>query len=267
VKGRFATFHAMPRRRLFILALLSLIAFLVWLANTPSALISLLQLTGAAIEPTRGPTPPAPTLTVPRGALPTGHVSFEEWANGQKVGSGFLLEVPNNLVLGVTTAHSLFLVGPQPTLSFRLPHASSAFITFTDFYGQPGTAFTGYNFDADFVFLSVAEIPAEVLVLKPDTRGLPELGERVVLYSGLGDERGQPRALWGTVTAAAPNAVWAQMDEVFAPDGMSGSPLLSAHTGQVVGLAVSGGHSAPILLGFHPVGSLVEKAEAVERTP
>lgn len=257
----------MPRRRLFILALLGLIAVLVWLANTPSALIGLLQFAGAAIEPTRGPTPPAPTLTGPRGQLPTGHVSFEEWANGQKVGSGFLLQVPNNLVLGVTTAHSLLLSGPRPALSFRLPQASSAFITFTDFYGQPGTAFTGYNFDADFVFLSVNEVPPDALVLKPDARGLPELGERVVLYSGLGDERGQPRALWGTVTAAAPNAVWAQMDEVFAPELMSGSPLLSAHTGQVVGMAVSATNSVPLLLGFHPVGSLIGKAEAGQRIP
>ncbi|MBL8045321.1 MAG: hypothetical protein JNL09_02210 [Anaerolineales bacterium] len=257
----------MSRPRLAIFLLLSLTAFLVWLAYSPTVLLQLFQFAGAAIEPTRGPTPPAPTLTAPRGELPTGHVSFEEWANGQRVGSGFLLEAPNNLVLGVTTAHSLLLIGPRPIVSFRLPQATNAFITFTGFYGQTGTAFTSYNFDMDFVFFSLAEIPAEAGVLKPDVRGLPELGERVVLYSGLGDGRGQPRALWGTVTAAAPNAVWVQMDDVFEANGLSGSPLLSAHTGQVVGMAVSATNPAPILLGFHPIGSLVEKAKAIERIP
>lgn len=254
--------------RFIIFFLFGLLGFLLWLAYTPSALLGLFQLTGAVIEPTRGPTPPAPTLTVPRGSLPTGHAGLEEWTQyagqeAQRVGSGFLLQMPNGLVLGVTTAHSLNLIEPRPTLSFRLPQAAAALITFDDFYGPPGTAFTHYNFNTDFVLLSAAELPSSAPVLMPDTRGLPQLGERVVMYSGLGDGHGQPRPLWGTVTAATPQAVWAQMDEVFVADGMSGSPLLSAHTGQVVGMAVSATGNAPILLGFHPIGSLVEKAEVV----
>lgn len=257
----------MSRLRAIIVLLLALIAFLVWLSFSPNALMNLALWAGAAPEPTRGPTPPAPTLTVPRGALPTGHVGLEEWAQyptqaEARVGSGFLLKLPNGAVIGVTTAHSLIL-SAAPTVSFRLPQAQAALIQFAEFHGQPGTAFTGYNFSTDFVFLKVNELPRTAPVLTPDARGLPELGERVILYSGLGGGQGQPRSLWGTITAASPQAVWAQMDDVFVPDGMSGSPLLSAHTGQVVGMAVSGNNTAPILLGFHPIGSLVEKAEAV----
>jgi len=256
------------RLRLLIVALVAVLAFLLWLAYSPTALLYSLQWIGFPAEPTRGPTPPAPTLTAPQGALPTGHAGLEEWAHtagqeARRVGSGFLLQLPSGPVIGVTTAHSL-LLSAAPTVHFRLPQATAALIIFDDFYGPPGVTFTGYNFNVDFVFLQAAEMPRDAPVLMPDTRGLPELGERVVLYSGLGDGQGQPRALWGTITAASPQAVWAQMDDVFVADGMSGSPLLSAHTGQVVGMAVSATNSAPILLGFHPIGSLVEKAEAVK---
>ena len=62
--------------------------------------------------------------------------------------------------------------------------------------------------------------------------------------------------------------IWALMDEQFEPGQMSGSPLLSQHTGQVVGMTVAAafrrGHT---LLGFHPIGSIVRHAQAADAFP
>jgi hypothetical protein len=56
---------------------------------------------------------------------------------------------------------------------------------------------------------------------------------------------------------------------------MSGSPVLSHHTGQVVGMAIAASprHFRPlvwryrVLIGLHPIGSIVEKAQAARLYP
>jgi hypothetical protein len=258
-------------RRLVIALLLALIAGLLWLAYNPAALVSLALLSSAAVSPTLGPTPPPPALNAPRGDLPTGHAGLEEWAEypglgSTRVGSGFLLRLPKGGVVGVTTAHSVNLAAVQ-RFAFRLPKSPEALLVFAAYHGPPGRAFRGYRFDVDFVLLKVDGLPEAAPALTPDPRGRPEPGERVALSSGLGGANGKPRWLAGTVTASSAEAVWAQMDEVFEPGGMSGSPLFSAHTGQVVGMAITARRGDPTLLGFHPIGSLVEKASAANTFP
>lgn len=266
--------HRRRAARFLIAALVLLIVCLVWLSyNLQAVVIALVP--GIAAEPTAGPTPPPPALTAPRGELPSGHAGLEEWAQytdgAGAIGSGFLLRLETGGLVGVTTAHSLYLSGwlgrRLESLTFRLPQSSDAVAVFTRFHGAPGRVFTGHNFTLDYVLLSSDGPVEEALALTPDLRGAPEPGERVVLYSGLGDGRGNPRPLTGTVTAAGESAIWAQMDEFFEAGGMSGSPLLSAHTGRVVGMAISAGHSAPLLVGFHPIGSLVTKARQAEIFP
>jgi hypothetical protein len=58
------------------------------------------------------------------------------------------------------------------------------------------------------------------------------------------------------------------MDERFDPSLMSGSPLVSQHTGQVVGMAVAASpRRTRLYLGVHPIGSIVEKAESATEFP
>jgi hypothetical protein len=53
------------------------------------------------------------------------------------------------------------------------------------------------------------------------------------------------------------------MDERFDPSHMSGSPLVSRHTGRAVGMAVAASpRRNGLLIGAHPIGSLVQRAEA-----
>lgn len=254
-------------RRATLVTLLALLAFLLWFSRNPEALLTLVPIPGVAIEPTLGPSPPPPIIAAPRGALPPGHVAFEAWAqhadgSTQRAGSGFLLQLANGDVVGVMTAHGLNWATSPQMIAFHLPQQSQPLVEVDPRTASVGRAFTGYRFDLDFVVLPTDEPMDTALVLQPDARGGPQPGERVVLFGGGGDGDGNPRALYGTVTAASAEAVWVQMDDVFDPAAMSGSPLLSAHTGQVVGMAVAGRQRSPMLLGFHPIGSLVQKAQA-----
>jgi hypothetical protein len=97
---------------------------------------------------------------------------------------------------------------------------------------------------------------------------MPQPGERVVLFSGQGDDDGSLRSLAGTVITAGPTGVWVLMDETFDAGRMSGSPLLSEHTGQVVGMAIAVvPRGDRIMIGFHPIGHIVELAASATAFP
>ncbi len=267
--------------RALIVLLALLIAGLLWLAYNLQTVILLLPIAGIAVEPTRGPIPPPPAITAPRGELPTGHAGLSEWAQDaggamHPVGCGFLLRLDGGEVIGVATAHSTADVNGDTRqslerIAFHLPQGSDTLIEFDTFYGPPGQTFTGYRFSQDYKLLKVTQPITGSFVLTPDPRGMPQPGERVMLFSGLGDgvsaSGGNPRTLAGTVTTIGPDAIWVRMDEAFDPAGMSGSPLLSQHTGQVVGMAVSATYDTPVMIGFHPIGSIVEKANTAREFP
>jgi hypothetical protein len=97
------------------------------------------------------------------------------------------------------------------------------------------------------------------LVLTPDPRDAPQPGERVSLFTGIGEER----VLEGTVQSVSDVAVWVLMDEAFAPGLMSGSPFISQHTGQVVGMLIAvTPRRTRLLMGMHPIESIVQLAES-----
>jgi len=218
--------------------------------------------------------PAVPTLTAPRGVPPAASAGLVEWTrygagDYRPVGRGFLFRLPGGQIVGVTTAHSLSFNSQPPLRNIALAQGewSQPVVEFDVLRGEPGTARTGEDMTIDYVLLSApAEHPIDpALIFDPDPRGLPQAGERVALYSVSGD---QPRVFQGAVLSAEPNAVWVVMDEAFDPSGLSGSPFLSQHTGKVIGMAIATTkRGGKVLLGLHPVGSLVEKAEAALTFP
>ncbi len=218
--------------------------------------------------------PAAPVLTAPRGALPTAPVGLVEWTqygtgDYHPVGRGFLFRLSDGQVVGVTTAHSMSFSSQPPLESITLAQGerSQPVIAFDALHGEPGKARTGEDMAIDYVLLHVpidhSIDPA--LILDPDPRGLPQPGERVMLYSLVSE---QPRMFEGAVLSADPNAIWVAMDKAFDPSGLSGSPFLSQHTGKVIGMAIATTkRDGKVLLGLHPIGSLVEKAEAARTFP
>jgi hypothetical protein len=207
--------------------------------------------------------PAAPIITVPHGPLPDSPGGLVEWTRYDggwfnPVGRGFLFRLPQGPVVGVTTAHSLsFSVQPPlRNIALALGERTQPVVEFDTLQGEPGEARSGEDMSVDYVLLNVptAATIDPALILDPDPRGLPQAGERVVLYSMMNDE--------------APSAVWVVMDEEFEPSGLSGSPFISQHTGQVIGMAIATTRrGGKVLLGLHPIGSLVEKALKAQTFP
>ena len=261
--------------RSIIIFLIAVVAALVAVALLPTPILQRLVFLWITRPP--DPTPSLPTILAPRGELPTTTVGLMEWAlndGGQyyPVGSGFLLKLDDGTVVGVTTSHSVGDLG-DPGNSLRrialgIAGHEGFVVEFDTLYGSPGVPRTGDDMSVDFVLLKTDGNIDSNLVLTPDPRGAPQPGERVSLYSGLGDGTGGLRILEGTVQSVEPTAVWVLMDPSEYPGGMSGSPLLSQHTGQVIGMAIAtaprGGRHR---IGFHPIGSIVAQAESAVNFP
>jgi hypothetical protein len=223
-----------------------------------------------------GPVPQPPTISAPRGSLPETQVGLQEWAKygGNDyipVGNGFFLRIEEDVIVAVTTAHSVALHKPNHSLTkiaFGFSGLSGFIAEMDTLYGEPGKPRSGRDMTVDFVLLQLDETVDPDLILSPDPRGEPQEGEQILLYSGLGDGSGGMSVYSGTIMEVDKNGAWAAMDDSFSPAGMSGSPFLSEHTGKVVGMAIMAGNSeGRLMIGMHPIGSLVEKAEAASYFP
>jgi hypothetical protein len=260
----------------FLIAFLALtVVTLTALSFLPPPILRQLVLWSQALASPPEATPPPPTIIAPRGEMPTAKVGLTEWAqfegsSFEPRGSGFLLRLSNGEVIGVTTAHSVGdLRQPDNTLAqlaLGEPDQPAFVIQGDTLYGEPGLPRAGDDLTVDWLLLKVepAQPIDRSLILTPDPRGGPQPGERVKLYSGSGARD----AFGGVVQSVDVNGIWALMDDAFDAGGMSGSPLLSQHTGQVVGMAVAVDYSrSRVRIGFHPIGSIVEKAEAAVKFP
>jgi len=220
------------------------------------------------------PTPSLPTITAPRGSIPIGNVGLQEWViykDGTRElrGSGFLLRLNNGNVIGVTTAHSLTDLGEQGNrlskIAFLLPSSSNVVIDSDTLHGDAGVARTTFDLAVDYVLLRLNGSIHPNYVLTLDARGAPQSGERVSLFSGLGDDQGHRRELQGTVFDVGAQGFWVVFDEWFDPGMMSGSPVMSQHTGNVLGMAiVMSPRGDRITIGFHPIGNIVKQAEGAK---
>jgi hypothetical protein len=222
------------------------------------------------------PTPLPPTILAPRGELPAGPVGLQELARyrGEAyslTGSGFLILLSDDTIVGVTTAHSVLIGDPDRPLeriALGVAGQTDFVAEFDTLWGRPGQPRTGGDMTVDYVLLR-ADWPIDLgFVLTPDPRGSPQPGESVSLFSGLGDGHGGRRILEGTVQSVDDAAVWVLMDGWFNPALMSGSPFISQHTGQVVGMAIAvSPRGNRLLLGMHPIGSIVQLAESATEFP
>lgn len=220
--------------------------------------VLVLPIPGVARIPTPGPTPPARSLVAARGDMPSGPVAFRGSYGGIEVGCAFLMELEDGRRLGVSAGH-VSLVFPAPVAVEFLAPDGTLVAKMGAFLGRGGPFVQGQLAQDYALWLAPDGLSAEQM-LRPDPRGQGEIGEGVWLFSRL-DERRWP----GVVIAATPQATWVQLEDSFSPLGFSGCPVVSRHTGRVIGMAVAGADRRPVVLGLHPAGSLVELArEALE---
>ena len=249
-----------------------LLALPVAVIASAFALVMIRMQIGRPLDPTL----PPPTILVPRGELPAGPVGLQESAQYRDqayslAGSGFLILLSDGEIVGVTTAHSMSFGNPERPLeriALGVADQPDFVAEFDTLWGRPGQPRTGGDMTVDYVLLQADQPIDSSFVLTPDPRGAPQPGERVSLFSGLGDGRGGRRILEGTVQSVSDVAVWVLMDDLFNPSLMSGSPFVSQHTGQVVGMAIAvSPRGKRLLLGVHPIGSIVQLAESAAEFP
>lgn len=176
--------------------------------------------------------------------------------------SGFLLQVDEG-VYAVTAVHSLMDFwgrGMPAVIPVMVPGDPVPLLLIETQGGDWGRPRWGRDLRVDYALFLLEQEVDPVWVLQPDQRGRAELGEGVWLHGGAGNGADVPG---GIVYSVFAHAVWVVMDQQFSPWGMSGSPFISAETGAVVGMAiVTGQQDGHLVIGMHPIGSLVEKIEA-----
>lgn len=261
-----------PRRlwkafiRVFIVLLFVAAAATLYLSLNPKALeAALSNAPGHVAMPDLGPVPPLPEIAAPRGELPEGFVAFTGETNGKSFACGFLLALEDgqdsrHLRVGISSAHAA--PAPLPGATSVLLAPDGSLVARLDGQIERGSTFRHAHFAMDYALWSVAsDVPAERF-LKPDPRGAGQPGERILVYGRFTGPDGGSKSWPGVVMKVDMDATWIQLDEVMKPYGFSGCPVVSQHTGKVIGMAIAGWQKAPTRMGLHPIGSLVEKARA-----
>lgn len=257
-----------PAVRPLIYALLAVLLLLLLIALALPRLIP---------SPPTGAVPPAPEISVSKGKIPASDVSLQEWVHYQdggneRVGCGFILRYSPVGVVGVTTAHSVDLHQSRRVfdeITFRRSEDGETILAAGGFHGPPGRARTfGLDMRVDYLLLEAPPSTPSAYVLVADPRGSAQPGEAVLLLGcGRGDSD-RSRGLGGDVLEASEDATWIIMRERFDPGMMSGSPIVSAHTGAVVGMAVAASWQEDrLLIGAHPIGSLMGRAVDGQDSP
>ncbi len=260
------------RRRFIVRAVIIFLSFILLGEIIIYFFPSLVLLSLSVLFNTSIATPPPPKITVPCGSLPTGVVGLQEWAQEPNAAytpisaSGFLLGLNSQETVGVTTAHSLFQNNPHRRLTriglgingqaFPLAEADA-------YFGYPGAPESNNDLAIDYILLKTKMVN-EAYALSADPRGQPQPGERVVLFSGLGDRHGGAFSWTGTVLSVDPTAVFIEMDlkNLLTPSGMSGSPVVSQCTGKVVGMVIAAGWQGNRwIIGLNPIGHIVQIAK------
>ncbi len=248
-------------RTLIGLLFLLLIILLV-LAMKPELLKTVLKAVPGILAdfPTPGPTPPPPVIAAAAGPLPDGWRAFTGNYSAGEFSCGFLLQLPGGQNVGVNAAHSIPALPTGAPGEFRTATGDLAATLPSQI--AHGQTFTGDAFNQDYVIWTVAEnAPAEYF-LQPDPRGMGQPGERVWVFGRGSDAAGGSKRWPGVVLSSTPEHTWVQLDDAFDPRGYSGCPVISAVTGRVIGMAVAGANQPPVIMGLHPVASLVAKARA-----
>ncbi len=249
----------------FLIALLAIIIYLALNPGVLRALIPSLPIPGVVDIPAPGPTPLPPVISAQRGSLPRGYAALWGESEGNPFGCSFLLELDDGQRVGISAAHA------TPNLSRQTPAVlqSSDGTQAAVLRGQIGYGheFIKDNLTSDYVLWAVAETINQESLLKPDPRGQGEVGEGVVVFSPFITVAGGSKSLPGVVKSVLPGATWIQMRDSFDPHGFSGCPVVSQYTGRVIGMAVAGADEHPVVLGLHPIGSLVEKARLALTRP
>ncbi len=169
-----------------------------------------------------------------------------EWADSTTThqGTGSFVRAPNGSVVALTSAHFINFFGPKLVQASWLDiKTKQPIATFTCSWGIPGRegCYAPMDLRSDYLMLVVeGEIPA-TSVLEIDDREIAEVDERVWFpnknpQAPLGYER-----IDGKITEAQNGYSIVILDTKIDLTTRSGTPVVSAKTGKVIGILTGGG--------------------------
>jgi hypothetical protein len=252
--------------RILIGLLSAFLVLLLYLAFNPATLRGLVfSLDGVVEIPNLGPIPPPPLISAPPGNLPAGYLAFTGEFGGIEAGCNFLLELADGQRAGAGAAHTVQYLPVLIPARFRAPDGT-IWATMQDPIGR-GKMFNQEHFDHDYFLWSVSAVSKQTHFLEPDPRGQAQPGEEVLVLSRLDNGAGGSKSWPGVVLRISSEATWVQMEDSFDPRGYSGCPVVSRFTGRVIGMVIAGADLPPVVIGLHPIRSLVDKVEAALPSP
>lgn len=209
-------------------------------------------------------------LSTIRGAdpatKPDGRILYQPqllWADSMSTlqGTGYVIEHQGKF-FGVTSVHFMnFDAGGLRSATWLDVYSEQPLATFRTSLGRPArTAITLPAHAADdFVLLPLTKPPEEGAVLELESVDRYEIGTRVWFPNKNRENRLGHVWLDGTVTEDAGNYIVVRFREPVVLESQSGSPLLHASTGKVLGM-IQGGReeSGQTLLTLCPARSLVK---------
>lgn len=236
-----------------LLVVLSLAAAgVLLLAGSPGVFRSLvLAVTGWVEVPVFAAVPGAPVINAPPGDLPQGWAALSGEVGGRSMACGFLLELPGGSRLGVSTSHAVPWSWSGDEAVMRA--ADGQVVVRLGGMLRRGQPAWGRRLALDYGLWSVQEVTQSAVFLQPDPRGQAQVGEAVRVYSRERAAEGGSQSWSAVVMAVEPEVTWIQLEASFNPLGYSGCPVLSAHTGRLVGMAVVGKNRPPVVMGLLPV--------------
>jgi hypothetical protein len=184
------------------------------------------------------PADPVARSSVPALSRPVLFQPMFIWEEGEPSyqGTGFFARTPDSRIAAVSSAHFLDRDGP-PLLEARwlqLP-AYQPLATFTQSWGQPGTAGEGMDLRSDYLLMPAPETIPVDLALDLDPRTQPQVNERIWFLNKSDTEELGYELLQGRVVQSDEKYSVVTLDQQIALQSQSGSPFISQSTGKVIG--------------------------------
>jgi hypothetical protein len=158
-------------------------------------------------------------------------------------GKGFVVVGEDNRPFVVTSATYFFRGDAQVKQVEWFDLLGEAnFATSTSTWGEPGIppAFDPVDFQFNFMLFQLEAVPAGFQVLQVDPRPLPKEGEEVWFPKASSTNPNGFERVKGTIDEVSRKYIDVILDEEITVRDQSGCPLISAVTGQVIGVFYGG---------------------------
>lgn len=192
------------------------------------------------------------------------------WANHTctQQGTGSIIRAPNGLMIGLTSAHFINFCGPQLIeVQWLDVKTGKPIARSLKSYGMPGYegSYDPLDLRSDYFLLVVEGNLESQRVFELDNRSAVEVGERIWFPDKNVTANSGNRLIGGTLSKTSAEYLLVTLDESIDLQSRSGTPIISQHTGKVIGILVGGDKENKKLLYIAPGLSILKTLIEVQQ--